>query len=158
MFVAPASTLFSTSSFTTEHRSTITWPDWIWWISHNVSDENACAVLTQTDISLTVFASMGFIVAIDDPALAKSRSFRGVGRTTCVKRRTSRDSTLLVYREHLVRVGTWYTYCVSEEQHTTCTIGLDCCNSSGKAATAAEDLKVRNQPRAPSSVARTRLR
>ena len=31
MLVAPASRLFSTSSFTTEHKSTMTWPDWIWW-------------------------------------------------------------------------------------------------------------------------------
>jgi len=29
MLVAPASRLFSTSSFTTEHKSTMTWPDWI---------------------------------------------------------------------------------------------------------------------------------
>jgi len=29
--VAPASMLFSTSSLQTDCRSTITWPDWIWW-------------------------------------------------------------------------------------------------------------------------------
>jgi len=31
MDVAPASRLFSTSSLTTEQRSTMTWPDCIWW-------------------------------------------------------------------------------------------------------------------------------
>lgn len=31
MLVAPASRLFSTNSLTTEHKSTMTWPDCIWW-------------------------------------------------------------------------------------------------------------------------------
>lgn len=31
MLVAPASRPFSTSSLATEHRSTMTWPDCIWW-------------------------------------------------------------------------------------------------------------------------------
>lgn len=31
MDVAPASMLFSTSSLHTDWRSTMTWPDWIWW-------------------------------------------------------------------------------------------------------------------------------
>jgi hypothetical protein len=29
MLVPPASRLFSTNSFATEHKSTMTWPDWI---------------------------------------------------------------------------------------------------------------------------------
>lgn len=38
--VAPASKLFSTSSFTTEHRSTMTWPDWIWWTCRIIPCQN----------------------------------------------------------------------------------------------------------------------
>jgi hypothetical protein len=55
--------LFSTSSFATEQRSTMTWPDWIWW--------TWCACVSWVehkaahDERRTVLDSMALIVALN---------------------------------------------------------------------------------------------